>query len=85
MERKITQKAIAKKLRLGESAISEMLSGKYRVSSKTALRLERKTGINIRVWLNGSKTEIRSELESFFGGKINFSVGRPKKLQEQPK
>lgn len=75
MER-ISQRAVAQKLGLGRPYLSEMLAGKRRPSPQAAIRLERVTGIDIRVWLYGKRREIRSQLERFLGQKINFGRGR---------
>ena len=75
--KKITQKTVADRLRISSGLFSMYLAGKRRPGPETAMRLERATGINARVWLYGSASEIISDLERFFGKKINFRRGRP--------
>jgi len=72
----ITQKKLAGKLRLSPSHLCEILGGLKRPSSKKASQLERVSGVGRMIWLYGSKSEIKRELERAFG-KINFGRGRP--------
>jgi len=82
--KRITQRDIADRLKVGKPWLSELLAGKRRPGPKTAMRLERMTGINVRIWLYGKSSEIRSEIETFFQKKINFCRGAVSKKEEQP-
>jgi transcriptional regulator with XRE-family HTH domain len=81
--KRITQRTIAERLKLGRPYLSEMLAGKRRPSPKVAMRLERMTGINTRIWLYGKCSEIRSEIENFFKKKINFGRGNIPRKEKQ--
>ena len=62
MNSKLTQKQLAKAIGKSQQFISLVLSGKRRPHYKTAIALERFTGISQKMWLEGSPDEIRAAI-----------------------
>jgi len=73
----ITQTDLSEKLGIKKSQLSKILSGKQRLSRKMAIEVEKLTGINRIVFMDGSQADIIEAIEEIYG-KINFNVGRIK-------
>ena len=61
----MTQKEIAKKLGCSQQFISAVLHGRKRPSPRMAARLERITGVPLRVWLLGTPKQRQRGWEKF--------------------
>jgi plasmid maintenance system antidote protein VapI len=63
--KRTTQKEIAKAANIGQDFLSHIVRGRRRCPPKVAVRLENITGINRKIWVWGTSTEIRSAVENF--------------------
>ena len=61
---KITQKYIANALKVSTAYVSNVVNTKTRPSWKRAKQLARVTGTNPVLWLDGTKDEIKSALDT---------------------
>ena len=76
MDKKITQKELAKKLCISATFMQQLLTDEFRRPSPAmAKRLEIRTGIKKELWIWGGKYKIRKALEDKYG-KINYGRGR---------
>lgn len=72
----ITQRALAKRLGLKPPKLCRMLKGKVSASADEADKLEKVSGIGIRMWLYRSNHVALKEALELVYGTINFKRGR---------
>lgn len=63
--KRISQAKQAELLGISQSFISEVLSGKKRMTRKKALELEAKSGIPAAVWMFGTLEELRAAVSAW--------------------
>jgi transcriptional regulator with XRE-family HTH domain len=63
--KKITQREIAKSVKIGPDFLSHIIRGRRRCPPAVALRLEELTGISRVTWVWGTPEEIREAVQEY--------------------